>query len=172
MKQLIIGSLSLLLASVSVAQPATDWKLIGGGSNTYLLYDSAGLRKLENGHFEVWLKGLPKTSVDKAKLSKDGIARAANKVASGYQPPALAHKASVDEMVNGAFIEEVADEAMVDPNMRMLIEIDCTNGLSRFLSLYTKQGGKTSTSDTTGAWEHIAPETNSSALQTALCPAK
>jgi hypothetical protein len=174
MKSLV--SVAMILCGITIlhAQESTsDWRLIGGTSDSYTFYDANSVRKLPDGHFEVWLKGLPMTATNKAAnkaLDKDHVDRAAKKIASGYVPPAaLDHKLTHDEIINAVGAEGIANDASIEPTTRLLVEVDCPNRMTRFLSIRVHLNGQTQSSDQPGEWQHTAPETNMSRLHLALC---
>jgi hypothetical protein len=152
-------------------QSMSDWRVIGGTDDSAVFYDARGVRKFSNGHFEVWLKVLPvKAITDSKPVDKDRTARGARKLASGYVPPMwLDQKASLDQITDAIILEEVANEAAIQPNARMLVELDCPNRLSRELSVWLDLNGKIQSDDKPSEWHHIAPETNFSRLHMDVC---
>jgi hypothetical protein len=137
-----------------------------------IFYDASGVQKLADGTYQVWLKGLPGKEVEKAvsKLSRDEAWRAAAKVMTGYRPPTDASgKEATEEIIADAMLEQVADQATIDPKVRMLVAIDCANRTTRTLTLQTRTGDTYRTVENMGGWMHIAPETNFAVLHGALC---
>jgi hypothetical protein len=174
MKVLTGATLTLMvIGTLHAQQPTSDWRLIGGTSDSYVFYDAGGARKLPDGHFEVWLKMLPKKPTDKAadKLTDDEhVKQGVIKMLKGYVPPiGLDQKLTQDQISGAIVLEEVADDAEITPEGRLLLEVDCPGRMSRTLSLHLQKGGKTGTSDKVGEWQHIAPETNINRLHLALC---
>jgi hypothetical protein len=173
---LAIIALAFILNVAPLAQPISpDWRLVGFASDGYLFYDAQGLRKLANGHFEVWLKGLPakrtEKAVDKLANDKGRLEHMYQKIKAGYVPPVgLTRKLTKTEIWNGLIDEEIADAGQIEPEIRMLVEIDCADSMSRRLSLWVKQGQKSGSSEKVADWEHIAPETNFDTLRLAICP--
>src|SRR5262249_28578691 len=124
------------------------------------------------GHFEAWVKALPLDAMNKAadKPDKELVEQATQKVLSGYIPPlGLDQKLTKNQITDAVIYEQIANEATIEPTMRMLEEIDCTNRMFRHLSVRMHQGTKTGSVDTPGPWKHIAPETNLFRVQMALC---
>jgi hypothetical protein len=159
----------ILATSVAYSQ-TTDWQLVGGTDDAYVFYDAKGIRRVADDHFEVWLKALPASAIDKTKLDKDGVDHAAKKVLSGYVPPiGLTHKLTKDQIISAIASEEIASAAVIEPKARMLEEIDCRNLSTRHLSVSIRVHGKYETSDRPSTWQRIAPETNFATLQAAIC---
>jgi hypothetical protein len=173
MKTLAVATLTLVASTTLQAQQSTsDWRVIGSTSDSIMFYDANGVRKLPNGHFEAWVKTLPGQALRTArgKADKQLIGRATTKLVSGYIPPLGRYTKMDSDTLYGALIfEEIANEGGIEPVFRMLQEIDCQNRMSRILSVQVFQGDQKGSTDKTGEWEHIPPETNVSVLQMSLC---
>ena len=174
-----VGVAMILCASTTLhAQQSThDWRIVGATSGTttaYVFYDANSVRKLSNGHLQVWLKAIPANETYKAadEVSKDPAHLDAmqKKLATGYVPPvALEQELSRKDIAVAVVREEVANSADIQPIMRMLEEVDCANRVTRDVSLQANIEGKQVSVEKTGEWHHIAPETNMSRLHLALC---
>lgn len=119
----------------------------------------------------VWTKGLSAASVAKTgQLPKAGLDRAATKWLTGYDPPSSAvRKLSDDDRLAVIYWEEVADEQLVQPELKALVEIDCVNQVARTLSIVITHHGKTGLSDRPTAWGHVPPKSSAANLSSILC---
>jgi hypothetical protein len=170
--------LMLVLSRAAVGQSTdVDWKFYGTASlgksdNETTFYDSKGVIRRLDGHIEVWTKGLHERDIQRVENSdKKHVERVATKLLTGYEPP-YATVATVDRDLKITLmqLEDVANNAQVNPTMRMLIEIDCGAQMFRWLSVYLSMGGKKGFSETPSEWQHIGPETNAIVLKKLLCP--
>jgi hypothetical protein len=174
-----VGLAVILCASTTLPaqQSIHDWRIVGatsGSTRAYVFYDANSVRKLPNGHLEVWLKAIPADDAYKAadELSRNQAYLDAvdKKMARGYVPPvALEQKLSKEDILIAVIKEEVANSADIQPIMRMLEEVDCENRVTRDVSLQQHIDGKDESVEKTGEWQHIAPETNMSRLHLAIC---
>lgn len=119
----------------------------------------------------VWTKGLSAAAVDKvANLPKEAVDRDAQKLLLGYQPPfAVLKKLTEDERLGVIISEEVADDQLVSPEIKALVEIDCEHDFIRSLSIVVTQAGRFGSSDAAGHWEHIVPESSGANLSKIVC---
>jgi hypothetical protein len=179
MKSLVRAAMILCASTLHAQQPASDWRMIGETKDEAVFYDASGMRKLPNGHLEVWLKALPLKAIIKAyeQRDKERRDRAVRKLVSGYVPPVwldkppmwFEKKTNRDQITDAVVFEEVANEAAIEPSMRLLVEVDCPNRLTRNLSAWFNLDGKVESSEKPGEWEHIAPETNINRLHMDAC---
>jgi hypothetical protein len=170
----------LIVETIASAQiPPADWKLYGfsifGSGGSYLFYSNGDLRRLPNGHIEVWTKGLSEKAVEKAENappSKEFMERVYQKFKrEDALPYSKIQKLTPEQRMNSILSEEFANDANIQPNARILFELDCPGHLSRSLSMYFHIAGKTEFDDKAHEWEHIAPETTTANLTALLCPA-
>src|SRR5262245_33763467 len=120
MKILTVTAFALMASTTLPAQQTTsDWRMIGGTSDTYVFYDASRVRNLPDGHFEVWLKALPTKATNKAadkQLDKEHVDWAAKKITSGYVPPiGLDQKMTQDQIISAVGFEGIANDASVEP---------------------------------------------------------
>ena len=166
--------------TVSIAEESsTDWKLYAFSkipSGTVVLFYSDGdIRRSSGGQFvKVWIKALNEKELEHARdtMSKPMMERAADKIGHYYLPPvATVESATVDQIYNMVLFEQLADEAALQPRLRILYDLDCTGRVSRTLSLYIDKNGngQISSSDKTSEWAHVAPETPLATLMSILC---
>ena len=131
------------------------------------------VRKLGNGHVQVWTKGLPAKDLvrESNKTLTDEQALAAAQKLHGYTPLVQqTHELTKDELINFVLAEQIANADKIQPSIRMLFEIDCVEQQSRVLSVQKWKNGKFESNDNPSAWAHIAPETNAEGLMLAVCP--
>lgn len=69
-------------------------------------------------------------------------------------------------------LEDVAATERLEPTLRVLKEIDCADSMYRVLSLYYSLNKKPITNESTGEWQHAAPETNADRVVQLVCQAK
>lgn len=79
--------IAVVLSAPMYAQSQSDCRLLGGTQDERMFYDASGVRKLPDGHFEIWLKSLPGKAMVKRlnarAKDKDLTDHAARKLASG-----------------------------------------------------------------------------------------
>jgi hypothetical protein len=177
----VISSVALiaqLAVNVAIAQETSvDWKEYAfsklPSGNVGEFYSDGDIRRSPDGHnVKVWVKALDEKELDRAKdtMSKVNIGRVASKIAHYYIPPistvqTLTHDQLYDTVMN----EQVADEAEIQPRIRVLYELDCAGRLNREISMHINNKGHISSTDTTSEWKHAAPETPMATLQALLC---
>jgi hypothetical protein len=179
-----VGLLSSTIYSQSNDSPhvTNGWKYYSDNElsnpkidvHDYFLQESVKRTWTDSGETQtvtVWTKSLSAIAVDNVgKLSKDAVDRDAKKLLLGYEPPfSDIKKLNEDERLGLIIWEEVADDQLVQPEMKMLVQLDCVHGLVRNLSVVVTHGGKFGSSDTAGQWERIVPESSSANLSKILC---
>ena len=144
----ILMTLSIVCVSAIGQTTSPDWKYYGAaslrnGETQATFYDSQGVIRRPNGHIEVWTKGVRQRDVQRIeKEDKKYLNRVGDKLSAGYRPPyATVVKVDEDLQITLAVLEDIANNAQVSPSMRMLIEIDCTGRMDRWLSRYFSVGG-------------------------------
>jgi len=154
---------------------SADWRFYGTSENGNVLvfFSVAEVRRLPNGHMEVWTEGLTGKQVDsegtralKDKVRSDRVVISAMAAAS---PISKIEKLTQDQIDMIALNEEVANHSDLKPIMRILWEIDCENRMTRSLSIYMVKNGRTGFSEKTGEWMHTPPETNGARLHALVC---
>jgi len=181
-KSLATAALVMALASADAAPgtidqiKAADWKLYGFTTfqtQALALFYSANVRRLPNGHIELWTKGLSTKgiqNIQNPKASDELARRVAWKLARSYVPPiATTDKLTQEATINAVTSEEIADGGLIRPTIRILYELDCFEQLIRELSTYADSGGETQSSNDVQEWQHVAPETTASTLTAMLC---
>lgn len=91
----IAGLVSILLAGANTPEPLSDWRLLGGTADEYVLYEAKGVRRLPDGHLEMWLKALPMKDMDEQAnkpADKARIDRIAAKIVRGYGRRSRSHR--------------------------------------------------------------------------------
>lgn len=143
----ILG-IALLLSTVSSAQDAPDWKLVGFSEakgkepSTGVFYLQSEIKRLPAGIVQVWTKSLSSAKLQRAYESakKPFIAIVVEKVRSGYQPPyATVTKLTDDQRIDAVSYEVLADEGSINPVARMLWDIDCGQSTYRIVSMITAE---------------------------------
>jgi hypothetical protein len=168
------------LTVLATSCPGADWKYFGATmldrGEAIGFYDAEGVEQLSTGNVKVWTKAFTdKAEFARAANRKTNIDSAAKKLSEYYVPPLCLVDSKdcekFETVVNMVSWEVTANDAYLQPRVRILFEIDCGNRMIRTLStiLYKKRGISGSES-TPGAWEHISPETNSDTLRKILCP--
>jgi hypothetical protein len=167
-----------LSAAASLAHAdGADWRFYGvtkmDDRDVGLFYSNQDIRRLDNGNIKFWVKGLSQSELDKRVRDPDfskgpGIDRAKKRVLNGYSPRfAVENNFTQDELVAVAALEEIANEAQIEPTMRVLFELNCGERVVRQLSA----GGKGWSDDVPGVWKQVAPETTAAVLMAWVCPA-
>jgi hypothetical protein len=170
-----LGAAALLLSTAAVAQIQPDWRVIASTPDTVLFCDMSRVRKMPDGHVQVWTKGLPAKDLVREEsskpITKEQTSAAAEKLIHGYKPLVQStHELTQDELINFILAEQIADAGKIQPSIRMLFEIDCEEQQYRVLSVQNLRNGKFESSDNPSGWSHIAPETNSEGVMLAVCP--
>ncbi len=97
---------------------------------------------------------------------------AAQQIGRGYVPPVIAVGIVVSKKIPDMVTwEQIADIANIQPDARILYEIDCADQKVRQLSTYIKISGKELFKDTSD-WKYALPETNLARLSKILCQAR
>lgn len=166
-------------AALRAQQPAADWKYygsskIGDDVDIELFYSKRDVKRLPSGHIEVWTKGLSETELEAARNVMDKnkalFDRVVAKFMANYQPPASKLVSlNQDQIIAMTSSEEIANDADIQPQMRVLYEMDCPGKLFRELDTFIVIGGKTESSERASEWHRVAPETNGANLLTLLC---
>jgi hypothetical protein len=158
----------LTFAGLAHADDALDWKLYALSASSpsdALFYLSSDIVR-KGDHVQVWVKALSIKRLNAVVPSpelRDPIKRL---VAEKYVPPiASIAKTPPEEFPMIIVYEQLADAGVVEPNVKMLIEIDCAQKLYRMLSIVTptKSGGIVT------PWDHVAPESAIATLTELTC---
>ena len=130
MKSTALGAATLLLSTAAVAQTQPDWRVIAGTPDTAIFCDMSRVRKMPDGHVQVWTKGLPAKDLVRESnkpITKEQTSAAAEKLLRGYKPLVQqTHELTQDERVNFILAEQIANAGKIQPSLRILFEIDCT----------------------------------------------
>ena len=120
------------------------------------------------GHVQVWMKAL-----DLAKLKKladhignDIVAKAIVKASKSYVPPYTTVKTlTPDQVISIRVYEEIADEALIPPTLRGLLEVDCGQKLYRELTAIAMG----QSDNNIQSWKHVPPESTIEILTKLTC---
>ena len=152
-----------------------DWKLYAFTATkkqAVLFYLRSEIVRTPPGHVQVWIKALDYGKINRAynHLDQKGgvFQNSAKKVATGYEPPfGTVTKLDQNQLVDIVVFEELANEASINPTLRVLYEIDCPQKLLRQVSL---MGGQpTQTDSRVHEWEHVPPESTVDTLSKLIC---
>lgn len=183
-----VGLAALLaLAGMSGAYAQSgdsDWQEFGtedfgkGGQLgvVVLFFDAAGAIRRENGHVEVWTKGLSQKALVRARnnpgsrVDKKIIDQVTDKKVQKYRPPLSTVRELDDDRVMELLIDEAeANVAGIVPKIKTLYELDCQNRLLRALSTAILLDGEPHYRETPMEWSHVAPESSASNLLRFVC---
>jgi hypothetical protein len=175
-------STALVALAIAVVGPVfaqasdVDWNYFGGavidGKGIYTFYDNNSVVRRPDGHIEVWTKGLAVSDIKRVNSRPDKALaqRVARKMVDKYVLPyASVTEIDQDQYISILSAEDIADNAIIQPRARILMELDCAGRMYRTLSLYVVHDGRQGFSDTPGDWGHVGPETNVAALEKILC---
>lgn len=162
----------------------TDWQEFGtedfgkGGhlGVVVLFFDAAGVIRRDNGHVEVWTKGLSQKALVRARnnpgsrVDRKIIDHATGKKVQKYRPPlSTVHELDDDKVMELLIDEAEANVADIVPKMKTLYELDCPNRLLRALSTAILLDGEPHYQETPREWRHVAPESSASNLLKFVC---
>jgi hypothetical protein len=157
------------------AQPTSQWTLWGFSDrktgDEELFYLNSDIRRLSEGHLQVWTKALPEKKMSRARTDQGLIQRAVEKLTHDRYvlPYGKTHSLTDAQRLLFVLSELVADANAVDTDSKVLYEVDCVDRMTRPLSVIFLKEGSLQSSDTPGEWGHIAPESNGATLATLLC---
>lgn len=165
-----------------------DWKIFAVDKSSVwtlpvdIFYLANETHQLPNGNVLVWTEAVSVNAI-RAYVSKQTFARVDKRIDNRYIPPLYkisgnppkseADRTSTANAIAMMIIaEEVADEADVPVEAKMLEQIDCVNQRNRLMSVIGTTHGTSVNTNRPLAWEYIAPDTNMSVLATLVCPSK
>lgn len=172
-KQKHVGALACLLfavvAGVSAAlarELEVDWKLYGGVStddgHTECFYDAKGVILVPDTHIRVCIK-----NDFEGKILKNTT----EKMLQHYVPPVSAvETANADQVMDIVRYEETANIGDIEPDSRILYELNCPERMVRELSIYVRANGKSGSVNKPSDWKFVPPEGNGARLLKILCP--
>jgi hypothetical protein len=171
MKRVAIAALSVLLLS---GAGETNWNWFGGstvkGDPHWSFFDLNSMKKLPNGHMQVWTKTLSEKEMDEQKADDAVTDQAAHRIRYNYVPiVGRSGKFDKKQLTNMIIFESIANRNTVPPRMQVLFEIDCKGDLDRMLSVHIRDGENQTSSDSPTSWQHIVPETNAARLEGVVC---
>lgn len=170
------------LAGPVLAQAGgVDWKFYGGAriadEDSLCFFDAKGVNPLPENHVRVWVKCVLASDMDKIDVAKDFNGKimedAAQKVAHSYMPPiATVQDIDFNKSIAITTYEVIANKGYVQPQAKILYELDCSRLMLRELSLYIETGGKAGSIRKPRDWSYIPPESNGANLSKILCRAR
>lgn len=165
--------LALVLAS-SVRAADVDWKLYGGASvagPSFCFYDASGVARTSNGYIRVWTKCLAQSDLESAKLGDKNAHNAAEKIVQGYLPPIIViGKMDFKQIPEIVMAEEVANLSVIEPQAQIFYEMNCSERMTRMLSVSIHANGKSGFQNKPSDWEYDPPDSNGATLSRLLCP--
>jgi hypothetical protein len=172
MRRLAIMLVALILVPVAAIAQAFDWKLYGGATmpdgETWCFYDAASVISSSR-HLRVWTKCLLQKEIFKVNVDHDFGGEipkiVARKIVDRYIPPiAIVEVIDLNKTMLVIGAEQIANIGNINPNSRILYEIDCSEKMIRELSVQFVAKGQQAFADKPGEWQHVPPETNGSRL--------
>jgi hypothetical protein len=166
-------------ASVALAQPSgVDWKAYGGAklapeTDVSCFHDANSVLQQPDSHIRVWTKCLRDKELENfdqtTDIGKKIIDNAADKVAHAYIPPYALIDPNVDfnKGMEITAAEQVADLSYIQPVATIYYELNCSERMSRELSISVQTGDSR---DTPRNWKYVPPEGNAANLLKILCP--
>lgn len=158
-----------------------DWKLVGVaktplGEPATCFYDQTSLDRSAGNHLKAWIECLADGDMDAIgkTAEKTLVNKAAEKIVRGYVPPYVkanmpdSQKAAFEFVSSSTFSELVADEASIEPSLRMFIELDCAGKAIRLLNAEAPKQSMTGTSQI-GDWEPVPPDSTAQNLGRIAC---
>jgi hypothetical protein len=125
----------------------------------------------------VWTEGLLESEIDRIMhvpdmaLGMAFIERVEHKMATNYVPPFGATTELTQDQVRGITVQEdIATNASIQPNLRVVYELDCPKALARELSVEILEGNTPRRSDQPTEWKRMDRESNVEYLLRILCP--
>ena len=174
MKYATLGLILCVCAAAGAGQ-GDDWKVYDFTKKdpfTVYFYLNSEIKRTPTGTIKVWTKSIRADDMWKATPSPDDPSAKAgiDKAKAGYRPPILGplQKPEGDAFVMTLLWEQLADDANLPIQSRILWEINCEELESRALSVQV--GEKLSQQPTN--WAPIAPETVMRTLAKFACPKK
>ena len=177
-KTLILSLVGLFasLADLHAQAVGVDWKLYGlanikTSGPTECFLESKGVTNWPDHHVRVWTKCLSQNDIDDLDSQKESLGQVmkntAEKLERGYMPP-LAQVRHID--ANEIMVIIAANISSIQPQSRILYELDCAGQMTKELSIDIQVQGKSGKINSPGQWQYAAPETNGAALLKILCP--
>jgi len=177
----LAGILGALVGATAFAfAEDVDWKVFGGatlGVVSVCFFDAKSVAHTSDGRVRAWTKCLPQKDLENVDFKNDRgqkiAEKAAKKIVQGYVPPLIViGQVDFDKITGIAGYEETANLDDIDPNSRMLLELNCSERMDRTLSIYAKFNEREQRQDKPSDWKYIAPETNVAYLHKILCPSQ
>lgn len=159
----------LVLAGLAHADGPADWKVYGftdAKPPTVLFYLSSEIVRTP-GHVQVWIKALETKKLNGFNdVKSPAIEKTVTLLRNAYAPPlGTVTTLPKDQIPMITTYEQLADLGTITPSLKILYEIDCSQRLTRVLSVSTA----TVSSDVALQWEHIPPETTIETLSKLTC---
>lgn len=164
------GATALLaFAGLSHADGTADWKLYAFSATkpqTAMFYLSSEIVRTP-GHVQVWMKALDIKKLNGFNDAKSpALEKTKTLLRNDYAPPlGTVTTLTKDRVIMITAYEQLADLGTITPSLKILYEIDCSQRLTRVLSVSTP----TVSSDVSLGWEHIPPETTLETLSKLTC---
>jgi len=125
---LLVGICALSGAAFAQGKPA-DWKIYGfageKGHETDMFYSASEVTRNAAGNVEVWTKGLAEHRVAHARETMDEATtvRVVQRAVKYVLPYARIKTLSTDQMLASVSSEEIANEATIEPDVRIMYEL-------------------------------------------------
>jgi hypothetical protein len=170
----IVAACTLALTLASSAQAAdVDWKMYGGASidgPSYCFYDANTVTRASNSFVRVWTKCLALKELDGVNLDKRILDSIATRVVAGYVPPIIViGRMEFKQLPDVAAYEEIANISTIDPQAQIFDELNCSERMSRTLSVAIHTNGQRGFNNKPSDWEYVPPEGNNATLLKLLC---
>ena len=168
----VAGLIAITSTTVAFASGPADWKVYGMAkvpTEVVLFYLDSEITRTD-GHVQVWIKALDfkRLNAHNNYSKSEVMNKAAKLVANYYMPPLGAvEDVNVEKATQLTIYEQLADEAVIGPTLRILYEIDCGKKLARTLSLIRAKSSPSD--DVVQKWVHVPPESNSETLGKLTC---
>ena len=177
--RLAVGITFIALAYGVAQAQGVDWKFYGGGNvdgqESGCFYEADGLVTGPDKRIKVWTKCLPLTDLGdldpKTDLGKKITEAIAPKIVQHYVPPfaKLQKEITSGQVVGMMTMEVAAGIANIQPQARVLYELNCAERMIRPLSIQIRINNELRTKDKPDDWVHAPPETNGNTLLIMLC---
>lgn len=172
---ILYSVMMLAITGRAIAQPSSvDWKFYGGTSSDSCFYDANGIMHLPGDHVRVWAKCLRQSDLDHVDIKNDFkgkiLENTAQKIAQYYIPPiASLESLNTDQSMAVTQYEVTATIGNLEPQAKILYELDCRERRNRELSISIRSNGKSSFQENPSQWHFVPPESNGSRLLKLLC---
>jgi hypothetical protein len=116
-------------------------------------------------------KELNSVDMTEGVVGKKMIESAVNKLRAGYVPPIVViGRMDFDQVRTIIGYELIANFGPIEPRLLVYSELNCSERMSRHLSVSANVGGRTGHRSKPSEWDYVPPDGNEANLLLILCP--